>query len=131
MLRLPPRVIDTDDGEKVVDQDGYELVLRTSKGKTGYRTYHYPDPEAAKRGEKEIECVYGERTIARRDIDLLWRRKTAIEGIWTECSHCTSDDETLPNNSNKGKQGTSLAHKLEADDDTREKVNTALNQRTG
>lgn len=116
MIALPPVVRETDDGPVVEDQEGYRLVLRTDSGKSGNRTYHDPDPEAAREGEKAIYCKYGATVMSGRPSDLKWRRETAIDGVWTACGHCRGDapDEI---GDGGGTHGTSLATQLRRNDD--------------
>lgn len=125
MLELPPRVVERDGDPVVVDQQGYELVLRTKRISAGENMFHTPDPDAAERGEKEILCRYGRMARSRQDSELLWRRRAAIEATWTLCPSCASDDPEAVKGGNE--EGSShLCSKLASDDETRAKVEAAL-----
>lgn len=124
MFDLPPRVEERDGEPVVVDQQGYELVLRIGGRPRSDRTYHKPDPVAAARGRQRILCRYGRVAMKAGDSPLLWRRREALEGVWTCCEHCESDDpdEMGQNPNNEGPQ---LANQLQTDD-VRAKVEAAL-----
>jgi hypothetical protein len=126
MIELPPEVT-TRDGEcVVVDQAGYELVLRSKSGRSGHRNYHKPCPDAAEDGEKRIHCKHGRAIYkGKPDAELIWRRRTTIDAVWTPCDKCHGEQPDVIGDPG-GSHGTSLAHELASDDTTKQAVEAAL-----
>lgn len=108
----PPTVVERDGDEIVVDQAGYELILRTKSGKSNPKTYHEPDVDAARNGEKRIRCVAGRRTAHANDTTLIWRRRVQMRGAWSSCDACNSDDPNTVSNANAGR-ANALADRLD------------------
>lgn len=127
----PPTAVEDEDGEPmVVDQDGYELVIRRKKN-VSQRRFHLPHPETAAAGEQRALCRQARSaTNAGIASEWIWRRRSVLEGVWSLCEYCASDD---PDNIGAagGSEGPNLATKLAGNQETKAAVEEALANRSG
>ena len=87
MIDLQPRLTERDGKPTVVDQEGYELVLRRKSGNSG-RQYHLPDPDAVRDGDRDTVCEHGSARTGSQASPLIWRRRIQIEATFDACPNC-------------------------------------------
>lgn len=109
MIDGDPEIIETDDGQqRLVDQNGDQIIVRRVNTTTSRRIYHRVDLDAYQNDEIRPACG-----CALSDDSRWWlRRRADLDAVWTECSYRTCFGEYDQSTASQRENGTSLAHTL-------------------
>jgi hypothetical protein len=94
---INPQVIDENGEQKVVDQYGQQLVVRTAKGSSRYK--HHPCPDAVNRGDPVPKC---NETLPSPETQYVFDRLKQMQGFNKRCSFCWSSSNYRSNQRSGG-----------------------------